>query len=88
MKGFSCPHPMLADSVKAGIHSLIRERLAKKENIATTMVTLEKSVGHFMCHTPYDPRNAQALSLRPQVARADANDAVPKQLATSVRDKI
>lgn len=43
---------------------------------------LHKSVGHFMSHTPHNPRNAQALSLRPQVARADANDAVPKQLAT------
>lgn len=49
---------------------------------------LHKSVGHFMSHTPHHPRNAQALRLRPQVARADANDAVPKQLATSVRDKI
>lgn len=88
MKGFSCPHPMLADSVKAGIHALMRERLAKKENNATTMVTLQKSVGHFMCHTPHHPRNAQALRLRPQVARADANDAVPKQLGSSVRDKI
>lgn len=79
---------MLADSVKAGIHALMRERLAKKENIATTMVTSQKSVGHFISHTPHHPRNAQALRLRPQVAHADANDAVPKQLATSVRDKI
>jgi len=54
---------MLADSVKAGIHALMRERLAKKENIATTMVNLQKSMGHFISHTPHHPRNAQALRL-------------------------
>lgn len=88
MKRVSCARPMLADSVKAEIQVLMRERRkANKENNASTSVTWHKSVGHRMSHTPIHPRNAQA-HLCPQAARADGNDAVTKQLVPSVRDKI
>ena len=88
MKHVSCARPMLADSVKVEIQVLMRERRkAKKENNPITSVTWHKSVGHRMSHTPTHPRNAQA-HLCPQVARADGNHAVTKQLVPSVRDKI